>query len=53
MEHYENDLIELLEAYDHNREVHFQLDIYDIFDMLEEDNMQDKCSYGLVQQCSK
>lgn len=50
MEHYENDLIELLEAYDHNREVHFQIDIFDI---LEEDNTQDKCTYGLVQQCSK
>lgn len=45
-EHYENDLIELLEAYDHNKEVYFQMDIYDIFDLMELEEGQHKCTYG-------
>lgn len=33
---YINDLIDLLEAYNENREVYFQLDIYDILDEIDD-----------------
>lgn len=36
---YVNDLLELLDAYNENREVHFQLDIYDVLDEI--DNIED------------
>ena len=37
---YINDLIDLLDAYNENREVHFQLDIYDVLDDI--DNVEDE-----------
>ena len=33
---YVNDLIDLLDAYNENREVHFQLDIFDVLDEIED-----------------
>lgn len=33
---YVNDMIELLDAYNENRDVHFQLNIFDVLDELED-----------------
>ena len=33
---YVNDLMDLLDAYNENREVHFQLDIFDVLDEIED-----------------
>lgn len=39
---YINDMIELLDAYNENREVYFQLDIFDVLEEIEDpDNEED------------